>query len=270
MTITLTLGSNVLDLADDSYHVRSIDIGYPVVREVSSVRPDGFGADDTTEFFGARVVSLDVVCHGDRTALLDNLAQYLLPSARPVLTVDDRCIRLRPANRAVALTAPPHIAQVQAQFVAPDGVWEDVVESSILITPSFGGGVGRSYSGSRPRTYAASTIPSSEIVLNDGTAPAYPVVTLYGPINRPRILNVATGTEIKFNRAFAAGEFVEIDYRERTVRLNGDASLNVLNTLDVSASAWSPLTPGANRITLICDGYGDGANARVVFRSAYL
>ena len=81
---------------------------------------------------------------------------------------------------------------------------------------------------------------------NDGSWPADVVVRIDGPVTDPRVENVTTGQVLEFDIDLAAGEYLILDSRARTVMLNGTASR--YSTL-TDESRWWRLQPGPNEIT---------------------
>jgi hypothetical protein len=92
---------------------------------------------------------------------------------------------------------------------------------------------------------------------NDGNTPAWPVLTLTGPLTGPVITNVDTGQQLVFDPSFtiAASEQLVIDTDWRTVTLAAGASRrNALWTAD-----WWPINKGVTRMSLTHVGSYDGS-----------
>jgi len=91
------------------------------------------GTDDETAFLGSAAVTMDLtVLHPGTRAVLDALASYLVPSARPRLVVSDdewvtdRQLVLRFDSHAHPITIQKgRIREVQLAWKAPRGCWED-------------------------------------------------------------------------------------------------------------------------------------------------
>lgn len=104
-------------------------------------------------------------------------------------------------------------------------------------------------------------------VTNSGTAPAYPILTLTGPLTNPYIQNSTVGKFMQLNRTIAAGEVVTIDMYNKTILLNGSSSLISSKS---STSDWWYIAPGTNTITLSTASTSDTGNVALSFYSAYL
>lgn len=109
----LTLGALTMPLEDESrgYFCTKLDLGYPDVRDVVNNRPDQHGIDDRTQYFGARVVSADLVARGqpvDEVAAA--FAPFMVPSVRPTLHYVLDTGPSRPSARSLCepVTMPGH------------------------------------------------------------------------------------------------------------------------------------------------------------------
>jgi hypothetical protein len=67
-----------------------------------------------------------------------------------------------------------------------------------------------------------------------------------------------------------AGQWLEVNTRDRTVRLNGLVSQNRYNTLDFATSKWFEIPPGVSLLRYRPDTLTAGAFARVSFRSSWI
>lgn len=111
-----------------------------------------------------------------------------------------------------------------------------------------------------PVTLAAS--PGTVAILNNGNFDARPRYRIIGPITNPVILNSTTGKQITINGSVAAGAFLEIDVRRKTIVDQSGA--NKFGMLDVT-SDWATLTPGSNSLQLSGTGITGGTTAFQVF-----
>jgi hypothetical protein len=270
-------GPDVLDLRSDGYHVGRLEISFPTARAVSQPRPDDDGEIDTTVYHGSSAVSIEVVLTpgvSTLTALKDALRAFCHPSRRPYLVVEQdgqqRRIRLRADQQTAPITDPFHV-QVQAQWRAPDGVVESLAEQIGTSDAVTAGEGGRSYPRSYPLSYAESSPVGAVTVTNDGTVAVRPVLRLYGPATDPRVENQSTGERLIFTGlTLLAGDWLEIDCREKTARLNGLPSQSRLARLDFANSSYLRLLPGMNTVRYYPVSFGDGARLEVRFRSAWL
>lgn len=116
-----------------------------------------------------------------------------------------------------------------------------------------------------PVTFGAS-IGGDATVVNAGDAPAYPVVTLAGPLTNPRLENTTTGRHISLTLTIGAGETVVIDMRNRTIVQGG-----VTNRMDrkSSDSKFWWLNPGNNTVRLTTTISGEAGTASIEYRSSW-
>jgi hypothetical protein len=150
-------------------------------------------------------------------------------------------------------------------------VIEAAVESVAVAQASSGGEAGRTYDLTFDRDYPATSPVGSVTAVNAGTASAQDfVIFLFGPCVNPRFENLTTGQQIRFVTTLTAGQFLEINVRDRTVRLNGLVAQNRYNTLDFATSQWFDLPPGASLLRYRPDTITAGAFARVSFRSSWI
>jgi hypothetical protein len=269
-------GSDVLHLTEaNGFFVQSLDTGYPTARAVVDNRAGADGTYDSTAYFGNRTVSMFVRAVGDRRVAFEQLSRFLRPITRPYLyyTLDgtERRIRLRANNRSAAFTGTPNSQEMLAQWVAPDGVIEAATETVAVAQATSGIEVGRTYDLTFDRTYAATSPVGSVTVTNAGTTFAQDFqIQLHGPCTNPVIQNLTTGEQLRFLTTLSASQFLQINVRDKTVRLNGLATQNRYNTLDFAVSNWFSLPPGPSLLRYSPDTSSAGAFARVSFRSSWI
>jgi len=109
-------------------------------------------------------------------------------------------------------------------------------------------------------------IGGSATVTNNGDAPAFPVITLTGPLTNPRIINTTLGRYIELNYTLPAGQTIEIDMLNKTIIQGGVTNRLSKKTDD---SQWWWLDPGANVIQLRTNSVGESGTATVVHRHTY-
>lgn len=260
--------------------VSTLDIGFPSIRSVTDSRPDADGEYDQTQFIGARAVLIagTVVGNNDynRQQVFDRLCTFLRPNIRPYLVYqlepdgDERRIRLRAENHAAPILHPV-TAEFTAAWRGPDGVQESTTETSETISAAADVAAGRSYDLTFDRTYPASAPIGATTVTNDGNINAYPILRLYGPCTGPNIENQTQGKTLELpGLEVAAGDYIEIDTRNRTIRLLGDADQSRYSFLDFDTSAWWSLDPGDNDLRYYPTSFTAGAEAEIIFRSVWL
>jgi hypothetical protein len=108
------------------------------------------------------------------------------------------------------------------------------------------------------------------LVENLGNRPAWPVLTLEGPMSNPSILNLTTGDELVLEYVLLTGETLVIDTnpRRRTIRLNGTG--NRYSALVFASSSWPHLAGGTvNDIRLSASTFSAPAKLTISYRHAW-
>lgn len=271
----------------DGIAPHSLDAGSPQVREVSEDRTDDDGTRDSTVLFGPRAVSLEVQVYEDPariTDILDELKSFLHPRSRPYLYVtrdgwaQERRIRLRVDQFSEPYAGYISSLQqtVQAQWKAPDGIWE----SADLVTETINADIAATVGLDWPITFPISFEPTSAsgagVVENAGGVPAHFVARLYGPCTGPELTNETTGETIRFRGGdtgliIAAGDYVEINTRDRTAYLLSLTDASRLSYVDYTVTSWWRIEPGENLIRYHpSDSAGPGSAAVIEYRPAWL
>lgn len=101
---------------------------------------------------------------------------------------------------------------------------------------------------------------------NLGTAPTYPLLTITGPVDTPRLENRTTGATFSLDAVLTAGETAVVDLKARTIAVNGTARLDALGL----GAAWVALQPGVNELAYRSDDPSPTASTcTVAWRSAW-
>jgi hypothetical protein len=252
-----------LDLMDESngYRVASVDLGFPVVREVKAALPTRDGDYDTTALFGPRVVtitgSLIPSPAGPRQQALATLAHWAQPRLRPrlVYAVDAAMAPLAIGLRGSQLASVYDSEAVSAfsvSWVAPDPVAYALTTNQITVQPqSTSTPGGRTYPLTYPRTYPAVGAGGSGqgTIHNGGDYPTWPTFVIYGPCTNPAIWWVTpAGPAVVFAgtppATIQAGYYYEIDTFAQTVYENGLSNASRYNGLDFTQTVWAPCYAG--------------------------
>jgi len=266
------LGVLSLD-CDSGYVLKSIDLGFPKVRDNTQDRAMQDGSFDVTYLVGSRAVSLAFVLDGSKSPtggtqrLLDRLAAYCYPMVRPTLywlpvgEPDQRKLALRGVD-CPALIDNVKYPAVVAQFVSGAPMIESADEH-VQIIP-FNTGVpspGRHYWFVYNKSYPVGGAGEGAVqIVNAGSATASWWARIYGPCNTPTL--EINDTQMTFSRlgglTLAAGSYVEIRSRERTITAdNGESRYPYY---DFTAGVWPVLLPGPNAVRY----YGVSAGAESV------
>lgn len=280
MTLRLELGATTLDLSDpaNGVFVQSWDLGYAVTRAVVENRTGASGTRDQTALHAGSVVTLQgkflATAGLTRREILDSLRTFCRPADRPYLYIAEgaeaeRRVLLRPDTGSAPFAHPPGKIDFAMSWVAPDGVLEAATESEVTVAATPDIEAGRTYDLTFPRQYPAGSPVGVETITNDGTADAWPVVTISGPCVGPQIENQTTGKQMLFpGLTLLSSETLELDMRERTALLGGGQSR--LSFLDFGESEWWALIPGDNDIRYFPELDNGGSDAVVAYRSAWL
>lgn len=111
---------------------------------------------------------------------------------------------------------------------------------------------------------------SSTLLANEGTAPYYPIVRVYGPTDTVTVENVTTGQSLVYLGAGAlpgsisipGGDYADFDFWEETAFLS-DGVTRLKAGIDLSATDFWTLVPGDNQIATV------GANVDILWRIAW-
>lgn len=85
-------------------------------------------------------------------------------------------------------------------------------------------------------------------------------------------MNETTGEEITFTSALvlAAGEYVEINTRDRSAYLLSMSSVSRLTYIDFTVTSWWRLEPGAQQVRYAPAVSAAGSVAVITYRAAWL
>lgn len=101
---------------------------------------------------------------------------------------------------------------------------------------------------------------------NAGIFPVYPTARIQGPAGPLISLqNLTTGKRLVLNGSLASTEYLDIDFANRTVLLNGET--NRYNLVDQTQSEWWPLEAGLNSVQFFST---DGGTASLSWRDAWI
>lgn len=103
-------------------------------------------------------------------------------------------------------------------------------------------------------------------VTNQGSFATSPTFRIYGPIENPRIENVTSEKTFALDIEIVDGNYIDIDFENRSILENGVASR--YSSMTVS-SEWFSLEPGDTEIRFTADAYTD-ASLAILYRSAWL
>lgn len=258
--------------------LNEIDLGYPTPREAATVLSGQDGDNDVTLYSGSRAITAVVTLPPSGVgSLMDTVNGLMHPGRRYWLYVwrDDwaafRMIRVRGASKAMRSGRLPLTAQLGWKSVGPGAALQDVTATSVKLFPAAQPGGGMSLPAAFPVAFQPGLVPGASILTVNGTAPAPPVIDMYGPCTGPLFRVVATGLQVSMpSLSIAQGDFVRVDVAARTVLLNNNASQSLLNAVDYSSSSWPLLPQGSPQVVFSPASSGAGCQAVVTWRSQWL
>jgi hypothetical protein len=261
----------------------SLDVSFPAIREVTEPRVDDDGERDTTLLFGARAVALSAALTDDTYTpanLLDQVKAFLHPRTRPYLYVTDDgwgqerriLLRVDQFSEPYVGYAASQVRVVQLQWKAPDGIWEDAAETTETVNADIATSDGITFPVTFPVAFATTTATGAAQVANFGAVPSHFVAQLYGPCTAPELVNETTGERIAFTSdlSLAAGDYVEIDTRDRTAYFNSDIGQSRLRYIDWDVTSWWRVEPGDQTVRYAPSAASAGAVAVITYRPAWL
>lgn len=282
MILLLSNSANSIDLMDrltNGLAISEINMGIPVHREVVKDTPTGDGSTDYTQYFGPRVITMKgtafAATAGSRAQALANIQKFIRPNLRSTLTYqfDDDQVARSIGIRSFDFSAPvnmPGYTAFTASWKAVDPVAYGAAH--ILSIPPFGNFGGRAY----PKTYPVS-YPTGYggaglgTINNAGDYPTWPVLRIFGPLSNPAIYWQDGSGQIVFTGiTVVAGDYLQVDTRNKTVYLNNDSNANRYSFLDFTQTTWAPLQPGNNLLRFIASGALTPASVEVDWNDAYL
>lgn len=156
----------------------------------------------------------------------------------------------------------PNASQFNAQFEASFPFLVSTGETSANISLATGGG------GTVPATVPMSLNPDTGgklFAVNSGNGIFYPTVRISGSVTNPALRNVTTGKELDFAITLASGEYIDIDFKRKTITDNYGS-----NRYSIVTGDWWFIQPGTNEIRFLAGTYDASAIANVKYRDSWL
>jgi phage-related protein len=179
---------------------------------------------------------------------------------------NDRAIQIEAIYSSITFVPQAgaiNAAQFQIEFSASFPFLVSQVENSANLYLPAGGG-GKVPPDTMPMSLNADSGGSS-VVANNGNGVYYPFIRIFGPVTNPGIKNMGTNKEIRFDVTLAAGEYIEIDFKRKTISDNQGR-----NRYSVKSGEWWYIQPGSNQIKFLADTYNALAHAIIYYRDCYL
>jgi hypothetical protein len=175
------------------------------------------------------------------------------------LTINAILIALDFSPKPGELTA----TQFNASFDASFPFLVSQTENSQNINLATGGG-GKVPPDTMPMALAPDS-GGANFIINNGNAPYYPFVRITGPVLNPSLRNNTSGKVVRFAVNLAAGEYIDIDFKRKTIFDNQGR-----NQYSSKSGDWWFLQPGTSEIRFLADSYDASAVANIKFRDSFL
>lgn len=133
-----------------------------------------------------------------------------------------------------------------------------------------GARIGSGGGATMPRTFPVTFLAGSNgtsAVNNTGTRPTPPVFRIYGTAVNPRVTLIGSGATISIIGTVAAGNYLEVDVANRTVKLNGTSLAQGM--LDSAGTTWFELPRGTSTVRLLATSNDATARVDTLYRPAY-
>ncbi|MCE5226620.1 MAG: phage tail family protein, partial [Porphyromonadaceae bacterium] len=145
-------------------------------------------------------------------------------------------------------------------------IYSQTETTSTVYIPTSTGGFG--FPLTFPLSFGTARVGGSITCNNLGNFESLPLVKMYGNLVSPEIKNVTDDNKyIKVNMTIVSGDYIEIDFSEHTIMLNGTASRYLY--LDSGSEFWK-LKPGINNITFKDSGGDITGYCTITYKSAWI
>ncbi len=262
------------------YHLTSIEgFDSPALREVRENRPGMHGQIDYTNLLGERLLAFNGKILADNTSERDSQRQSLINAFKLDGTYNwlkwqvsgeiAKQIYCKVFDLKVidSYEDNPFFRDFIINLLAVDPrIYSQEEITKTVYIPSVEGG--RIFPKTYPKTYGTIQVGGKITCTNNGNFSNLPIVRMYGPLSNPKIRNNNDDAkEILINMEVADGDYLEIDFEEKTIMLNGTTSrYNYLS----NDSKWWKIKSGNNEIEFR-DGLGDtDGKAEIIFRHSWI
>lgn len=192
---------------------------------------------------------------------------YFLPSGYP-----ERRITVRAYDK-VTLSGTGPTKRFQLSLVSPDDrSYASVINSQDSSVVTSGGEEGLlEFPFHFPFSFGTASAGGEITVTSYGEVETWPIFKIYGALSGPTIYNLTTGEQLGFpGMIIGAGDYIEIDTRYETARLNGSVANNMLQWVDIVNSSFFQLAPGDNALRLAGSFPDSNAKLNIQWRDAWV
>lgn len=240
-------------------------------------RPQTDGAFDAPSYRSARTIMIQgVAVAPDAVAAelaVDRLKALLTDMTGLKPLTAHELTRARMAHVRLASEVRAELAggrrefDYQVTFLAPDprlySAEATVVALALPETTTTGGFTAPFTAPFTSLTPEGST--GEQTVVNAGTLPVFPTVTIAGPVTDPVLENVTTGRSLRLSYTVAAGDHLLVDFADSAVLLNGATPVDA----HAPGSSFWPLVKGPNLLRYTAFAGPSGSPATITAYSAW-
>lgn len=284
ITIPYTYNNLTLNSPADNYlyHVTRIDgLDSPSLRETRQDRAAMDGQIDWGSLLGERLITLRGEILATSSTQRDSARQSLGDafivdgnyhwlqyqiSGQVAKQVYCKVLNLRLPERFFRKS--PYIREFIINLIAVDPrILSQNQENKIVYIPSTEGGF--VFPITFPLAFGTVQTGGKITCTNDGNYSVLPIVKMFAPLTNPKIRNNDDGQkEILINLTITGSDWLEIDFEEKTIMLNGTTSR--YNYLGSSPDDWWKILPGNNEIEFRDSGGNTDGKAEIIFRSGWI
>lgn len=252
----------------EGFAVEVFDLGDAVDREVVQDAPDMDGTIDTTALTGARDLIIAGTVFATETYALwqqkARLRRFRPPRVRSNVffrehaDADEQVLRGCRAPQVPRRIVDRTDDQFRIVLRVPSGAIESAVTVPTVIFPGYvvppGGW---EFDWEFDLEFPAGSPPGGGTVVNEGTADAYPMLRIDGPCSTDDngtivVESLTADRRLVFrDLTILEGDYLEIDVRAKTIRLNSLPDQSRHDRLDMSVSQWWLLAPGVNDLRFL-------------------
>lgn len=253
----------------------------PSIRLPSFDRPNTDGSIVPNQLYGGRLITLSgkvfastVVDYRTRRRLLETAVNIqrtidgiLQPITMKFTTMDDLALQVDVYTRKFDFPDGLLMSgDYKVDFVAPSIYLLGQTLKTQLVSAFTGGGM--AIPTGIPTAMNVGGI-SAETLTNSGNIPAYPIITLEGPLEDPTLTNETADQTMNITYTLNAGESIEIDTINRTAVYYASLGASPVNVRQYISGDFITVEPGENIIKLTLAAYNDDGAALFAWRDSY-
>lgn len=279
---SFSFNNQVFGGAGSPYQIQSVDglEGIPGIRNQDDNRGYADGMFSGRDFYAGRTISIIFLVLGSENnsaqVNFNTIQRALLPQTSGTtplffqLAGNEGTQVINARVRNFQSTIDPNYTYgyivAKVDFFCPNPTYFNNNEQTALL--QYLNPTGRVYNRTYNLVYDPATQVKTTTVSNNGWATAYPLITLYGPIDNPILGNETTNEYLNFTVNMTGSDVLTVDLYNKLITLNGVSARNLLTT-----GVWFAAPPGNSIFTLEGDAGSTVINqtyATVEWQSAYI